>query len=45
VAVAKVLQSEKYAVEILDPIDILPPEKRKNPNKNTRNGRIGSGRK
>ena len=39
--VAKVLQSEKDAIEILDTMDILTPEKCKNPNKNARNGRIG----
>jgi hypothetical protein len=29
-------------MEILDSMDIFTPEKHKNPNKNTRNGRIGS---
>jgi hypothetical protein len=40
--VAKVLQSEKNVMEIMDAMDIWPPEKCKNPNKNARNGRIGS---
>jgi hypothetical protein len=39
--VAKVLQSEKNAMEILDAMDIFTPKKRKNQNKNARNGRIG----
>jgi hypothetical protein len=29
-------------MEILDAMDLFAPEKHKNPNKNTRNGRIGS---
>jgi hypothetical protein len=41
-SVAKVLQSEKNAVEILDTMDIETPKKCKNPNRNARNGRIGS---
>jgi hypothetical protein len=41
VGVAKVLQSEKNAMEILDAMDIETPEKCKNPNKNAQNGRIG----
>jgi len=40
--VAKVLQSEKNAMEILDTMDIETPKKCRNPNKNARNGRIGS---
>ena len=42
VGVAKVLQSEKNAVEILDTMDIWTHENCKIPNKNTQNGRIGS---
>jgi hypothetical protein len=41
VGVAKVLQSENNAMEILDAMDIWIPKKYKNPNKNARNGRIG----
>jgi hypothetical protein len=40
--VAKVLQSEKNAIEILDAMDIYAFEKCKNPNKNARNVCIGS---
>jgi len=43
--VAKVLQSEKNTVEILDAMDISPPKKCKNPDKNAQNGRIGSSEK
>jgi hypothetical protein len=37
-----VLQSGKHAREILDTMDIYTPEECINPNKNARNGRIGS---
>jgi hypothetical protein len=41
VGVAKVLQSRKNAVEILDSMDTFARKKRQNLNKNARNGRIG----
>jgi hypothetical protein len=34
IGVAKVLQSEKNAMEMLDSMDSFTPEKRKNPNQN-----------
>jgi len=41
VGVAKVLQSEKNTMEILNSIDVYTPEKRRKSNKNAQNRRIG----